>query len=452
MPLSFFIFERMVLMINFKFNHINGMDKFKLVWSGQFVSLIGTAMTKFALLIWAYEQTSKATTTAMFGFAAVLPFVLLSPVAGVLVDLFDRKKVMALADLGAGIVTAVVFILYSMGKLQVCHLYLAEAFTGACEAFQVPAYSSAITLLISKEQYTRANGLISLAHSSAQISAPILAGILMPAIGIWGIMAIDIISFLFAIAALFMVSMPNPEFNCHQTANNQPGCMDLWFGLKYLWKHKGLFWLMQIFLVINFLAGLTYFGILPAMILARSANNQIILAYVQAALGAGGIVGSLIISIWGGPKRKVPALIIAGTCSFSLGDPLLAIGTTVSVWVIAAFLASFFIPFITAAQNVLWQSKVEPGIQGRVFSIRGMFQQASLMIGFLLGGYLADNVFEPVMRTSTALNNIFKSLVGSGKGSGMALMFICTGILGALTCLSGFLFKDLRNLEDNMPD
>lgn len=439
-------------MINFNFNRLSGMAKFKLIWSGQFISLIGTAMTKFALLIWAYEQTSKATTTAMFAFAAVLPFVFLSPVAGVLVDRIDRKKVMVLADLGAGIVTVIVFILYSLNKLQVCHLYLAAAFTGACESFQVPAYSSAITLLIPKEQYSRANGMISLAHSSAQISAPILAGILIPIISIQGIMIVDIISCLFAIASLLMVKIPNPELSREQSVSHLHCRKDLWFGLKYLWIHKGLFWLMFTFQIINFLAGLTYYGILPAMVLARSGNNQITLAYVQAALGAGGIVGSLIISIWGGPKRKVPAIVIAGTLSFILGDPLLAIGRMVSVWVIAAFLASFFIPFIAAAQNALWQSKVEPGIQGRVFSIRGMFQQASLMIGFLLGGYLADNFFEPAMRTSTALNSIFKALVGSGKGSGMALMFIGTGILGAITCLSGYFIKDVRDLEESMPD
>ncbi len=440
------------MMKNFKANSLDSMNNFKLVWSGQFISLMGTAMTKFALLIWAYQQTSKATTTALLGFAAVLPIVLLSPLAGVLIDRIDRKKVMALADLGAGIVTVAVFILYSTGKLQVCHLYLAEAFTGACEAFQVPAYSSAITLLIPKEQYSRANGMVSLARSSAQISAPILAGILMPAIGIRGIMVIDIISFLLAISALIVAKIPNPELNQDKLKNNQHLSEGFWFGLKYLLNHKGLFWLMLIFLIINFLSGITYFGILPALILARSADNQLVLAWVQASLGAGGIIGSLIISIWGGPKRNVLAILLSGACSFLFGDLFLAIGSTVSVWVIAAFLSSFFIPLINAGQNVLFQSKIEPGIQGRVFSIRNMFQQAFLPIGYLLGGYLADNIFEPVMTTNTVINHVFKGLVGSGKGSGMALMFLVTGILGAITCLSGFLFKGLRNLETSLPD
>lgn len=439
-------------MINFKINYIKGMGKFNLVWSGQFISLMGTAMTKFALLIWAYQQTSKATTTAMFGFSAVLPFVLLSPLAGMLVDRIDRKKVMVFADLGAGLGTIGIFILHSLNGLQIWHLYLAEALAGACEAFQVPAYSSAITLLIPKDQYSRAHGMISLAHSTSQIAAPILAGILMPVIGIQGVMTIDIVTFLFAVAALIIVKIPNPEFNRDQSKDDRCYGEDLWFGLKFLGKHKGLLWLMLIIQNMNFLSGLTYFGILPAMILARSANNQIILASVQAALGAGGIAGSIIVSIWGGPKRKVQMIMIAGACSFLLGDPLLAIGKTGSVWIVAAFLSSFFIPFISSFQNVLWQTKVEPGIQGRVFSIRGMFQQASLMVGFLLGGYLADHIFEPAMTTNSAIKSIFELLVGSGKGSGMALMFICTGILGAITCLSGYFVKEFRDLEETMPD
>lgn len=433
-------------------NYFKGMGKFNLVWTGQFISILGTSMTKFALLIWAYQQTNKATTTAMFGFTALLPFVLLSPLSGMLVDRIDRKKVMIFADLGAGFSTIGIFILYSLNGLQIWHLYLAEAFAGACEAFQVPAYSSAITLLIPKDQYSRAHGMISLAHSTAQIAAPILAGILMPLIAIRGVMIIDIITLSFAVAALIMVKIPNPEFRRDQSKNHRRFGEDFWFGLKFLMENKGLFWLMLIFQNMNFLSGLTYFGILPAMILARSANNQIILASVQAALGAGGITGSIIVSIWGGPKRKVQTIMIAGACSFLIGDPLLALGTTGPVWIVAAFLSSFFIPFISSPCNVLWQTKVQPEIQGRVFSIRGMFQQASLMLGFLLGGYLADNIFEPALTTNSAIKSIFELLVGSGKGSGMALMFICTGILGALTCLSGYFIKEFRDLEETMPD
>jgi MFS family permease len=388
----------------------------------------------------------------MFGFTALLPFVLLSPLAGMLVDRIDRKKVMIFADLGAGFGTIGIFILYSLNGLQIWHLYLAEAFAGACEAFQVPAYSSAITLLIPKDQYSRAHGMISLAHSTAQIAAPILAGILMPLIGIRGVMIIDIITLSFAVAALIVVKIPNPEFRRDQSQNQRRYGEEFWFGLKFLMKNKGLFWLMLIFQNMNFLSGLTYFGILPAMILARSANNQLILASVQAALGAGGIAGSIIVSIWGGPKRKVQTIMIAGACSFLIGDPLLALGTTGPVWIVAAFLSSFFIPFISAPCNVLWQTKVEPGIQGRVFSIRGMFQQASLMLGFLFGGYLADNIFEPALITNSAIKRSFEFLVGSGKGAGMALMFICTGILGAITCLSGYFIKEFRDLEETMPD
>jgi MFS transporter, DHA3 family, macrolide efflux protein len=184
------------------------------------------------------------------------------------------------------------------------------------------------------------------------------------------------------------------------------------------------------------------------MILSRSGNDKMILASVQAALGIGGLVGSLIVSIWGGPGKKVVAMMMGGTASFLLGDIFLAIGSTVYDWTSAAFLSSFFIPFIIAAQNVLWLSKVDVNMQGRIFSIRGMLQQACLPVGYLLGGFLADYIFEPTMSANGRLANVFEWLIKPGKSAGMALMFLFTGILGTIICIGGYFIKDVRRLDD----
>jgi hypothetical protein len=145
---------------------------FLIIWLGQFVSRVGTAMTRFALLIWAYQQTGAVTTVALLGFFGFLPYVLLSPVAGVWVDRLDRRKVMLLADLGSGIVTAALMGLYFSGGLAIWHLYAAEALTAALDAFQGPAYSAASTVLLPKELYGRAGGLRSMADDGARILAP----------------------------------------------------------------------------------------------------------------------------------------------------------------------------------------------------------------------------------------------------------------------------------------
>lgn len=432
--------------------NINGMQKFKLIWLGQFVSIMGTSMTKFALMIWAYQQVGKASTLALMGFFSILPYILFSPLAGSLVDRYDRKKIMVFADLGAGIVTALILFLYMSSNLEIWHLYCAEALAGAFEAFQIPAYISSTTLLIPKEKYSQASGMRSFASSSSKVFAPMFAGFLLTLIGIRGVMIIDIVTFFVAMGTLILVQIPGLSKKQEDEDSENSIWEDVKFGIVYLVEKRGLFLLLLVFVVINFLAALTYFGILPAMILARSGSNQMALATVQAMLGIGGVVSSIIISIWGVPSQKVFTILIATGLSFTLGDLLLAVGTTPFVWGIAAFFASFCIPYIMGAENALWQSKVDPGVQGRVFSTKSMLQLVAMPAGYITGGLLADYVFEPAMASGWILNKMFGWIVGTGTGAGMAVMFIFTGVLGLIICIIGFLAKDIRDLEINIPD
>lgn len=428
------------------------MRRFKLIWLGQFVSIMGTSMTKFALMIWAYQQVGKASTLAFMGFFSILPYVLFSPLAGSLVDRYNKKIIMILSDFGAVLVTASILFLHISGNLEIWHLYFAEALTGAFEAFQIPAYTSAITLLIPKEKYSQASGMRSFASSVSKVFAPVFAGFLLSLIGISGIMITDIATFFVAITTLLIIKIPyltNRKENKEKLRNIWE---DIGFGISYIYQRRGLFLLLLLFVAINLIATITYFGILPAMILARSGSDKIALATVQSMLGIGGVVGSLIVSIWGVPEKKILTILVAAGGSYLLGDTLLAVGNTIYIWGVAAFLASFFIPFIMAADNALWQFKVEPGVQGRVFSIKGMMQTISMPIGYVLGGILADYFFEPAMLHGSILNKMFGWIVGTGTGSGMALMFLFTGISGFIVCIIGYFIKDIRNLEVNIQD
>lgn len=438
-------------MKKYKIKFFEGMEIFTLIWFGELVSIIGTAMTRFALLIWAYEQIGKASTTALLGFFSILPYVFFSPAAGAIVDRFDRKKIMIFSDLAAGATTIAVFILFTTGNLKVWHLFLTEAFAGAFEAFQLPAFSAAITMLVTKDKYARASGMRSFASWSSQVFAPILGGALMIKIGLNGVMIIDIITFVFAVSCLIMISIPHPKGKEVKGDKNNL-IEDIKFGIHYLKQRRGLLSLIIIFFVINLLAATTYFGILPAMILARSGGDKIVLGKVQSLLGLGGVVGSIIVSLKGCPKKKIFTILTATGVSFIVGDLLFAVGTSFYAWCIAAFLSSLFIPFIMGAESALWQSKVEPNLQGRIFSIRGMLQIGSMPMGYLLGGILADYIFEPAMSNGGALRNTLGWLVGTGKGSGMAAMFLATGILGIIISISGFFMKDLRDLEKDLPD
>src|SRR5689334_11374706 len=166
-----------------RLSNLSGMQKFSLIWFAQMLSQFGTATTRFSLMIWAYQQTGKATPLALLGFSSYILFILISPVAGVLVDRFDRRLVMIIGDLGAALMTTLLLILFTSGQLQIWHLYIAEALTGAFEAFQMPAYSAAISVLVPKEQYARVSGMRSFSDAAAQVIAPALAAQLLVLFG-----------------------------------------------------------------------------------------------------------------------------------------------------------------------------------------------------------------------------------------------------------------------------
>jgi MFS family permease len=429
------------------------MQKFSILWFGQLVSLFGTAATRFALLIWAYEQTGEATTLAFLGFFSYILFVLVSPIAGVWVDRLDRRLVMLVADLGAGLMTMLMLVLYTTGNLQIWHLYLAEALTGAFEAFQIPAYTASVSLLVPKEQYARASGMRSLATNASQMFAPFFAGLVLRLVDIDGVMLIDVATFLFAMLTLLVVYIPRPAISAEgKSTHNEPFLRQVSFGFRYIWRRPGLVWLVFVFTCINFVAALTWFALLAPMILARTGSDELALASVQTALGVGGVLGGLAMSAWGGPKRRIHGVLAGVIISFLLGDFVLGAGRSLPVWIAGAFLGSLFIPLIVGSDQAIWQAKVAPDVQGRVFAVQGMFRTIVMPLGFLVAGPLADRVFGPAMMPGGSLAGMFGWLVGTGPGAGIGLMFVCTSTMGILIGLTGYLFPWVRNVERDLPD
>jgi DHA3 family macrolide efflux protein-like MFS transporter len=419
---------------------------FLLIWLGQLVSLVGTSMMRFAYILWAYEKDGTATTVAMLGFAAFVLDILLSPVAGVIVDRRDRRLIMLLADVCAGLTIGVTLVLHLGNSLQIWHLYIAEAVLGACDAFQLPAFSAATTMLIPKDQYARASGMRSFAASASQFCAPFLAGALLALIHLSGVMVVDILTYVFSIGTLLMVVVPRPDQRHHSDAEGF--WKQLSFGFRYVARQRGLRLLLGYFVLINFAAYLTWFSVLAPLVLARTNADQFALATVQTAMGVGGVIGGLVISVWGGPRRQIHNVLLFTAISFLLGDFVLAIARSVPFWALGGFLGSFFIPFIVAADRAIWQKRVPPAIQGRVFGAKGAFQVTMAPLGMALGGLLADHFFEPAMQPGGLLAPAFGWLVGTGHGHGMALMFVLTALMGITLGLGGYLIPALRNVEE----
>jgi DHA3 family macrolide efflux protein-like MFS transporter len=430
---------------------LSGMKTFTIMWFGQLVSLLGTAMTRFALMIWAYQQTGEATTLALLGFFAYIFQILLSPVAGIIIDRVDRRLILLLSDLGSGVMTGWLLLLFAAGSLEIWHLYVVEALTGAFEAFQVPTYGAATTMLVPPKHYARASGMRSLAMDASRVIAPFAAGALLPFIHIDGIMLIDVATFLIAMLTLLVVRIPRPPVTAEGKAARGGWWHEIRSGFGYIYNRPGLLGLTAVFAGINFFATLAYFSILPPMILARTGNNELALATIQAALGVGGIVGGILLSVWGGPRKQIHAICLGTALSYLSGDLFFAIGRTPQVWTIAAFCTAVFIPFIVGANRTIWQVKVAPDMQGRVFAAEGMVRSVANAMGYLVAGPLADRLFEPAMMPGGALANVFGGLVGTGSGAGMALIFLVTAIGGTLISLSGYLIPALRNIERDLP-
>jgi MFS family permease len=429
----------------------SGLLGFSIVWLGQLVSMTGSGMTRFALTIWVWQETGEATALALVAVFSFAPAIIFSPIAGAIVDRVSRKHVMIASDLAAGLSTVALLILYSTGHLQIWHLWAAGFFASAFESFQFPAYSAAITTMIEKKHYTRANAMLGMVESTSTIIAPASAGALLPLLGINGIMVVDIATFVFAIGTLLFVVIPNPVQTAVGRASRGSLLQESAFGFRYIFSNPSLLGLLLIFFATNLTFGLAMILFAP-MILARTANNTVILGTTQMMFGVGGVAGGLVIAAWGGFKRRIHGVLLGLILMSIFGQIVIGVGQSTHVWVVGAFLAMFFMPLVNGSSQAIWQAKVSPDIQGKVFATRRLIAQISSPAAMILGGRLADVVFEPAMASGGTFAQFFQPLVGSGPGAGMALLFVFSGILGVAAALIGYLVPAVRQVETRLPD
>ncbi|MDE6699924.1 MAG: MFS transporter, partial [Acetatifactor sp.] len=222
------------------------------------------------------------------------------------------------------------------------------------------------------------------------------------------------------------------------------GCKE---GLRFLCHEKGILMIVLTMALLNFFSRLTYENILSPMLLARSGDNSLVLGIVNAVMGLGGILGGILVSAGKLSKNNIRMIYVSAALSFGFGDLLMGLGQNITVWSIAGLAASLPIAFINAGQNVILYKKVPSEIQGRIFAVRNAIQYSTIPLGILLGGFLADYVFEPFMQGNTPVASALQTLVGAGTGSGMAVMFLCTGILGLSFSILSYYHKDIQAMK-----
>lgn len=425
-----------------------GMSTFLIVWIGQFVSLAGSTLTGFALSIWIYRETGSATSMALTMFFSFTPQILLFPVAGALVDRWNNrlKWAMAISDAGSAVGTLLLLVLASTQHLELWQIYALTALNSAFQAFQMPAFSKAMSVLVDEKQYGRANGLMSLAESVSQVGVPLFAAFLVGAIGITGVLWVDFISFCFAVASILLVHIPVPEqSNLGKQSKGSLWQESLW-GFRFIFANPGLKALALLFAAANFLTTLSI-AVFAPLVLTRSGGSQNALGIVQAAQGLGEITGGAVASSWEGFKKRYLTLALCLFGAALLGRFVIGLGTNYLVWSIGIFFAVVFMPLLNASSTALWMSKTPADVQGKVMSARRMIAWGVNPIAMLLAGFLADRLFTPAMKPGGLLSSSLGWLVGTGPGAGISLMFILSGLLGCLVAVALYFNPSIRNLE-----
>ena len=352
---------------------------------------------------------------------------------------------MLVSDSMAALGTLSVMLLLVTGQLSIWNIYLINVVMGVTTAFQQPASAVAVGRLVPKDKLGRVSGMNSFSSNLIMVVKPMLAAALYGLGGLSLLLLLDLLSFALAFCVLlFYIHIPDqPEKKTRKSPF--AGTVE---GFRFLKKERGLLYIMLTMALINFFSRLTYENILSPMILARSGNNSISLGIVNAGMGIGGILGGVLVSFKKESRHKIPMIYISAALSFLLGDVTMALGRNAFWWSFAGIAASLPIPFIVAAQNVILYRKVPETMQGRVFAVRNAIQYSTIPIGILLGGVLADYVFEPFMNSGKNLASLLGRLVGTGAGSGMAVMFLCTGVCGFLVSIVSYRNKEIRKLEN----
>lgn len=421
---------------------------FTIIWAGQFISLIGSGLTGFALSVWVYLTTGSVTQFSLILLSTVIPGIVMSPVAGALVDRWDRRKAMIFSDTGAAGCTLVIAVLLAVNRLEVWHIYIMMAISSTFSAFQWPAYSAATTLLVPKKHLGRAAGMVQTAQAVAQIVSPVMAGILLVTIDIWGIIFMDFATFLFALVTLLIVRIPRPEATAEGKAGKGSLLREARYGWTYITARHGLFSLLIFFAVFNFIFGFANILIMP---LVLSFASPAVLGTILSIGGIGMLMGGLLMSVWGGPKRR-----INGVLGFSLltGGALAFGGLRPSALLLAAaaFVALFTSPIINSCSQAIWQTKTAPDVQGRVFAVRRMIAMSMMPLSYVAAGPLADKVFEPLMAVDGPLAQTVGHIIGVGPGRGIGLLFVVVGVLTVVTVVASYLYPRLRFVEDELPD
>lgn len=397
---------------------------FYVIWTGQQISYLGSSLAQFALVWWVTQVTGSATVLATATAVAILPNVLLGPFVGAMVDRCNRRVVMIAADGVVALTAAWVVYLFWTNAIQIGHVYIIMVVRSVGDRIHYSAMSASTPLMVPQKHLPRVSGLSQMVAGATDILSPSLGALLLGLMRLHTIMAIDVVTAAFAIAPLLFVRIPQPERSTTiaSASGGKPSLWaDAWAGVRYIWGWPGLSILWMVALLLNLLCGPAFY-LTPILVTKFFRGGAMQLGWANSIWGVGAVLGGLVLSIWGGSRRRVVTLFLA-VIGVGLGFLLVAFApATVFPLALAGLFAVGAISAISGGLfPVLFQEIVAPEMQGRVFAMWGSLVSLMLMIGMAIAGPVADRLG---VRVPYLVGGLSQVLIGAGAFAVPALMHL----------------------------
>jgi len=368
--------------------------RFFTIWTGQAFSLFGSQLVSFAVIWWLTQTTGSATVLATASLVGLLPQVILGPFTGTLVDRWNRRITMIVADGLITLATITLAVLFALGIVQIWQVYALLFIRSVCGGFHWPAMQASTSLMVPKEHLSRIQGLNQMLQGGMSIAAAPLGALLLAVVPMQGILMIDVVTAMLAITPLLFFSVPQPERPDMQADSPELPTFwqDLRAGFSYVWGWPGLMLIGVMAAVINFLLT-PAFSLLPILVTKHFNGQAIQLATLEAFSGIGFIVGGLILSTWGGFKRRILTCLL-GLVAMGVGCLVMGLlpPTAFGLAIATMFFLGVVNPIVNGPLLAAVQAVVAPEMQGRVFSLIGTVAAAMSPIGLIIAGPIADKL------------------------------------------------------------